>query len=68
MDEEEPVVDEYVIELTPDKSIVEGLNETIYSLLISTSITYQDVYLASLPVNEGDCETQLLLDCGTISL
>lgn len=31
---------------------VEGLNETIYSLLISTSITYQDVYLASLPINE----------------
>lgn len=28
VDEEEPVVDEYVIELTPDKSIVEGLNET----------------------------------------
>lgn len=31
---------------------VEGLNETIYSLLISTSITYQDVYFASLPINE----------------
>ena len=26
VDVEEPVVDEYVIELTPDKSIVEGLN------------------------------------------
>ena len=31
---------------------VEGLNETIYSLLMSMPITYQDVYFASLPVNE----------------
>lgn len=31
---------------------VEGLNETIYSLLASVPITYQDVYFASLPVNE----------------
>ena len=29
VDVEEPVVDEYVIELTPDKSIVEGLNENL---------------------------------------
>lgn len=37
----------------PKKVIsVEGLNETIYSLLLSTSITYQDVYFASLPVND----------------
>lgn len=37
----------------PKKVIsVEGLNETIYSLLLSTSITYQDIYFASLPVNE----------------
>lgn len=31
---------------------VEGLNETIYSLLTSTPIRYQDIYFASLPVNE----------------
>ena len=37
----------------PKKAVsVEGLNETIYSLLITTSITYQDVYFASLPINE----------------
>ena len=31
---------------------IEKLDETIYSLLISVLITYQDVYLASLPINE----------------
>lgn len=31
---------------------VEGLNETIYSLLTSAPIIYQDIYFASLPVNE----------------
>lgn len=37
----------------PNKVVsIETLNETIYSLLVSTPITYQDVYLASLPVNE----------------
>lgn len=37
----------------PNKIVsIEGLNETIYSLLNSTPITYQDIYFASLPVNE----------------
>ena len=31
---------------------IEGLNETIYLLLTSTPIRYQDIYFASLPVNE----------------
>lgn len=31
---------------------IEKLDETIYSLLISVPITYQDVYLASLSINE----------------
>lgn len=31
---------------------IEKLDETIYSLLISVPITYQDAYLASLPLNE----------------
>ena len=31
---------------------MERLDEIIYSLLISVPITYQDVYLASLPINE----------------
>ena len=37
----------------PNKVVsIEGLNETVYSLLTSSPITYQDIYFASLPVNE----------------